>query len=167
MARILAWRILWKEEQDRPHTVHGVTNSWIRLNNSLSLFTTGVKALAAALLEGHLEVTVNPTIEPKGPRAGPPQAKQPPGREGHPTHQQSIRLQLYRVRLCPPDQDPVFPTADPHHEAYRSLLVSSIRGQTDEARKNTIPQWLEQKPHYRKLIRMKKTESYVPDEGTR
>ena len=124
-------------------TVHGVTNSWIRLNNSLSLFTTGVEALAAALLEGHLEVTVNRTIEPKGPRAGPPQAKQQPGREGHPTRQQSIRLQLYWVRLCPPEQGPVFPTADPHHEAYTSLLVSSIKGQTEKARKSTILQWLE------------------------
>jgi len=43
-----------------------------------------------------------------------------------------------------------------HQKAYTNLLASSIRGQTEEARRTTIPQWLEQKPHYRKLIRMKK-----------
>ena len=106
----------------------------------LSLFTTGIGALAAAVLESPLEVTVNPTIEPIGPRAGSPQAKQLPGREYNLTHQQSIRLQLYWVRLCPPEQDPVFPTDNSsHHEAYTSLLVSSIRGQKEEARKKHSP----------------------------
>ena len=41
-------------------------------------------------------------------------------------------------------------------DAYTSFLVSSTRGQTEEARRTTIPQQLEQKPHYRKPIRMKK-----------
>ena len=62
---------------------------------SLSVFTTGIGVLAAAVLEGPLEATVNPTIEPIGPRAGSPQATQLPGRECKLTHQQSIRLQLY------------------------------------------------------------------------
>ena len=54
-------------------------------------------------------------------------------------------------------QDPVFPTASPsHQEAYTSLLASSIRGQTEEARRTTVPQQLKQKAHYRKFIRMKK-----------
>ena len=49
-----------------------------------------------------------------------------------------------------------FPTASPsNQEAYTSLLASSFRGQREEARRTTIPQ-LEQKPHYRKLIGMKK-----------
>ena len=43
-----------------------------------------------------------------------------------------------------------------HQEAYRSLLGSSTRGQTEKARRTTIPQQLKQKPHYRKLIKMKK-----------
>ena len=49
---------------------------------------------------------------------------------------------------CSPDKDPT------HQEAYTSLLASSIRGQTEEAR--TVPQQLKQKLHYRKFIRMKK-----------
>ena len=40
-----------------------------------------------------LEVTINPTREPVGPRAGPPQAKKLPRRE--PIHQQIIGLKLY------------------------------------------------------------------------
>ena len=40
------------------------------------------------------------------------------------------------------------------------------RAQPEEARRITIPQWLEQKPHYRKLIMMK-NQSYIPDEEMR
>ena len=51
----------------------------------------------------------------------------------------------------------VFPTINPSHpDVYTSLLASSIRGQTEETRRTTIPQQLEQKPHYRKWIRVKK-----------
>ena len=42
-----------------------------------------------------------------------------------------------------------------HQEAYTSLLASS-RGQTEEARRSTVPQQLKQKPYYRKLITMEK-----------
>ena len=49
-----------------------------------------------------------------------------------------------------------FPITSPSHkEAYTSLLDSSFREQT-EAKRNTIPQRLKQKPYYRKLITMKK-----------
>ena len=43
-----------------------------------------------------------------------------------------------------------------HQEPYTSLLASSIRGQTEEARRTTVPQWLKQKPHYRKSFSMLK-----------
>ena len=57
---------------------------------------------------------------------------------------------------CPPGQDPVFPTTSlSHQEAYTSLLASSIRRQT-EARGTTVPTKTKTKPHYRKLISMKK-----------
>ena len=60
-----------------------------------------------------------------------------------------------RARPCPAEQDPVFPTTSPSHlESYTSLLASSIRGQTEAARA-MIPQWLKEKPYYRRLIRMK------------
>jgi len=49
------------------------------------------------------EFTINPYIEPLDPRAGSPQAKQLPGRESNPTHQQIIGLKLYRARHCPPE----------------------------------------------------------------
>ena len=63
---------------------------------------------------------VLPTMEPVK-RAGLPQAKQLPGREWNPTHQQILGWQL-RARACPPEQDPVFPTTSPsQQEAHTSL----------------------------------------------
>ena len=41
-----------------------------------------------------MEVAIKPTIEPIDPRAGLPQAKQLPGKEHNPTHQQIIGLKL-------------------------------------------------------------------------
>ena len=48
----------------------------------------------------------------------------------------------------------VFLSASPsHQENYTSLLVSSIRGQTEEAQ---VSQQLKQKPNHTKLIMVKK-----------
>ena len=107
---------------------------------------TGSSCLGRSpLVKTLLEITIIPTIEPKDPRAGWPQAKKLRGREHNPTHQWIIGLKLYRARPCPPEQDPAFPTTSPsHEEAYTSLLASFIRGQTEEARRSTIPQWLKQ-----------------------
>ena len=103
-----------------------------------------------------MEVAINLTMEPIDLKAGSLQAKKLSGWEHNPTHQHTIWLKLYWARPSSPEQDPVFPTIIPsHQEAYTSLLASSIRGQTEEAR-STVPQWLKQKPHYRKLISMKK-----------
>ena len=46
-------------------------------------------------------------------------------------------------------------------------IPSSTRGQTAEARRTTILQPVEQKPHSQKDRQDEKTEGYVPDEGTR
>ena len=93
------------------------------------------------------------------------EAKKLTGKKSNPTHQQINGLKLHRVRPCSPEQDLVFPTTSlSHQEAYR--LASSIRGQ-EEGRRTTIQQWLKPKPYHRKLISMKKAESYVPDERTR
>ena len=51
-------------------------------------------------------------------------------------------------------------TKPSNQEAYTSLLESFIRGWTEEARRTIIPQWLEPKLNYRKLIRMKKQKLY-------
>ena len=120
-------------------------------------FTTGIRALAAHLGRyplALLEVAINCTRDTVDPRAGMPQPKQQPGREPNPYHQQRIGLKLYWARSCPPEQEPVFPTASPSHQEA-CLLASFIREQTEEARRPTVPQQLKQKPHYRKLIRMK------------
>ena len=53
-----------------------------------------------------------------------------------------------------------------HHQSIPSRRASSVRRQPEEAR-NTVSQRLKQKPFYRKLIMMKKKESYVPEKGTR
>ena len=102
-------------------------------------------------METLLEVTINPTIEPKDPRAGLPEAKQLPGTKGNPTHQQVFGLKLYSAKLCPPEQDRVFPTTSPSHQE-----ASCIRGQTEEARKSTVSQQLKQKSYYRKLTMIQK-----------
>ena len=109
---------------------------------------------------------LNWTESPR-PRAGSPQAKQLPERECNPTHQQIIGLKLYRARPCPPEWDPVFPIASPsHQEAYISLLVSSIRGQTEEAQRSTVSA-AKIKTVLHKVNHDENAESYVPDEGTR
>ena len=48
-----------------------------------------------------------------------------------PIHYQKIGLKIYWAWPCPPEQDPVLPTASPsHQEASINLLSSSIREQT-------------------------------------
>jgi len=50
-----------------------------------------------------------------------------------------------------------FPITSPsNQEAYTSVLASSIRGWTEDAKRSTVSQWLKQKIYYRKLITMKK-----------
>ena len=71
-------------------------------------------------------------IEPAVSRTGLPQDKE---LTRSPTHQQTIELKIYWAQPCPPEQDPVFPTVSPsHQEACKSLLSSSTRRQTEEAR---------------------------------
>ena len=61
------------------------------------------------------------------------------------THQQATGLKINWAYPCPPEQDPVFPTASPSHkEACTSLLTSSIKGQT------IIPKPPEWKPQSQK-----------------
>ena len=49
----------------------------------------------------------------------------------------------------------------------KNWIASSTRGQTAEARRTTILQPVEQKPHSQKDRQDEKAEDYVPDEGTR
>ena len=72
------------------------------------------------------------------------------------------------MKLCPPEQDPVFLTASSSHwEAYTSLLASTIREQT-EAKKPPVPQELKKtqktKNTLQKVNQDEKAESYVTDE---
>ena len=46
------------------------------------------------------------------------------------------------------------------------MIASSTRGQTAEARRTTILQPVEQKPHSQKDRQDEKAQSYIPDEGT-
>ena len=104
--------------------------------------TMGTGALATAVLGDSWilqEVTNSPTIESVDSRTGSPHAKQLTGREHSPTHQQMTGLKFYWAQPCPPEQDPVFPTASlSHQKAYISLLSSSTKGKTEEIR-TTIP----------------------------
>ena len=57
----------------------GPTQGWGHWQHQARKVALGINSLG-----GH----INLTIEPIGPRAGSPQAKQVPGREFNPTHQQ-------------------------------------------------------------------------------
>ena len=98
-----------------------------------------------------MEIATNPTTEPIDTRARSPQAKQLTKGEHNPTHQQAVGLESYLSTALQPEQDPIFPIAS----LYTNLLTSHPRADR-RSKKSTISQQLEQKPHYRKLIRMRK-----------
>ena len=52
-------------------------------------------------------------------------------------------------------------------EYYSAIKNEILRGQTAEARRTTIQQPVEQKPHSQKDRQDEKEEGYVPDKGTR
>ena len=52
-------------------------------------------------------------------------------------------------------------------QEFRCRIASSTRGQKAEARRTTILQPVEQKPHSQKDREDEKADGYVPDEGTR
>ena len=73
----------------------------------------------------------------------------------HPSADNCIKA-LSSKALSPQGKTLFSPPSPSHQEAYTCLLASSIRGQAEEARRTIVPQQLDQKPYYRKLIRMKK-----------
>ena len=86
-----------------------------------------------------LEVTINPTIEPIDPRALSSQTKQLPGREQpHPSADNWITALLSKALLTRAR------SSFSHHQSLasgslHSILASSIREQTEEAKRTTIP----------------------------
>ena len=88
------------------------------------------------------------------------------GTQPHPSVDKWIKVLLSSAQqgnsqLYPPPFPPVrkLPQA--------SYIASSTRGQTAEARRTTVPQPVEQKPHSQKDRQDEEAEGYVPDEGTR
>ena len=97
---------------------------------------------------------MNPLGVPNPTQSGSPWAKQLPGRECDPLHQQIAELRFYWARPCPPEQKIAFPLASPsHQQAYTSFSASFIRRQTEAAAQS---ERLKQNPYSRKLIMMKK-----------
>ena len=100
--------------------------------------------------------TVNPTIEAVDLRAVLPQPKQLPGRGCNPTHQQTIGLQLYWARPCPPEQD-----SFSHHQSlpsrslHKTLNLIHQRADRSSKKKYSLTAAIT-KTYYRKLIKMKK-----------
>ena len=119
----------------------------------------GMGALAAAVLEAvpWLKDSWRSPLTLPGPYR--PQgwvtSGQKANREHNPIHQQIIGLML---KQGPAHQSKTqfFPPHPSHQEAYTRLFASCTRRQTEEARRTTISQWPEWKPHYRKLIRIRK-----------
>ena len=83
-----------------------------------------------------------------------PQTIQLTRREHSPTYQHRVRLKFYWSWPCPPEQDPVFPTASlSYQEACTSLFSSSIRGQREEVR-TTVLRSPDENHSHRKLTNM-------------
>ena len=88
------------------------------------------------------------------------------GTQPHPSAGKQIKILLSSAyqsnsQLYPPPVPPI------RKLAQASETASSTRGQTAEARRTTVLQPVEQKPHSKKDRQDKKAEGYVPDEGTR
>ena len=88
------------------------------------------------------------------------------GTQPHPSANKRIKALLSSAhqshsQLYPPPVPPI------RKLAQDSQIASSTRGQTAEARRTTILQPVEQKPHSQKDRQDEKAEGYVPDEGTR
>ena len=121
----------------------GLSQGWGHWQHQTRNAPLVLKPLWSSLLTLDMEL-----IDPK---AGLSQAKQLTVRECNSTHQQVTGLKLYWARPCPSEQDLVFPIISPSQkEVCTILLASSIRGQTEEAKRSTVSQWLKQKPNYRK-----------------
>ena len=88
------------------------------------------------------------------------------GTQSHPSAVKQIKVLLSSAhqsnsQLYPPPVPPI------RKFAQASKIASSTRGQTAEARRTTILQPVEHKPHSQKDRQDEKAEGYVPDEGTR
>ena len=88
------------------------------------------------------------------------------GTQPHPSADKWIKVLLSSAhqsnsQLYPPPVRPI------KKLAQASQIASSNRGQTAEARRTTILEPVEQKPHSQKGRQDEKAEGYVPDEGTR
>ena len=88
------------------------------------------------------------------------------GTQPHPSADKQIKVLLSsahqsNTQLYPPPVPPI------RKLAQASYIASSTRRQTAEARRTTILQLVEQKPHSQKDRQDEKAEGYVPDEGTR
>ena len=113
-----------------------------------------------------LEVTINPTREPAGPRAGPPQAKKLPGREHNPIHQHNWIKALLSKAL------PRARSSFSHHQSLPSgslhKPLSLLHRRADKrSKKNHNPAATRTKTTTQKVNQNEKAEGYVPDEGTR
>ena len=103
-----------------------------------------------------LEVAINPTIEPVDPM-GWDTSGQTTNREGAQSHLSTANwIKDLLNKALPTRERPSFP----HHKSLSSgslyKPLSLIHQRTDRSKKNYNPTaWLEQKPHYRKLIRIK------------
>ena len=125
--------------------------------------SSGKYSLTWALLES----AISPTKEPVSSSAGLLQATEPTGGELSPTHQQPSGLKFYwalPTRATLSSTNHKYPPSGSLHILLDSLIH---KRQTAEARRTTILQTVERKPHSQEDSQNEKGEDYVPDEGTR
>ena len=87
------------------------------------------------------------------------------GTQPHPSADRRIKVLLSSAhqsnsQLYPPPVPPI------RKLAQASYIASSTRGKTGEARRTTVLQPVEGKPHSQKERQNEKAEDFVPDEGT-
>ena len=93
-----------------------------------------------------LEAMINSTIDPVDPKAGSPQAKQLTGSATHPSTDNWIKALLRKAlptRVRPSFSQCQSLPSGSLHKPLRLICQRAYR----EAKRTTIPQWLEQKPH--------------------
>lgn len=126
-------------EPDLPTSFGGSSAAWVSSGSPLGQECWQQRFWEVPMARTLLEDAISPTLETVDSRTRSHLAKKLTEREYSLSRLQTVGLKFYWAWPCPPGQDPVFHTSSPsHQEACRSLLASSTRGQTEEARRTTI-----------------------------
>ena len=138
-----------ENEPDLPASAGGSpVEVWARSGSPQGKGHCQQKIKDVPIVQSSLDNAIYPTIQSVDSRTGAPHAKKLTGREHSPSQLQTSELTFYWAQICPPEQDPVFPTTSPcYQEACTSLLDSLIHQMADRrSKKNYNPKASKTKP---------------------